>query len=179
MKKILNVKLQRNPLTHNPYDYNAHVVTVGNIGLSEIIDEMIKEDKEINKETAFKILNAFNSKAADLVISGYNVDTNLVTLSPTVNGSFYGGKFNHELSSVDISVKFGTELNKALINSNFQLVEVENTDNKESNEQTEQLLDSFNDNISTERRPGYSSSLLNPEREPACGMAFRRWLCNS
>jgi len=179
MKKILNVKLQRNPLSHNPTNYIAQVVTIGSVGLSEIIDEMIKENKDIDKETAFNLLNAFNRKAADLVISGYNVDTNLVTLSPTVNGSFYGGKFNHELSSVDISVKFGNELNKALLSSNFQVVEVENTDNKESNEQNEQLLDSFNDNISTERRPGYSSSLLNPEREPACGMAFRRWLCNS
>ena len=178
MKKILSVKLQRNP-THTTNDFNAQVITIGSVGLSEIIDEIIKEDNGIDRETALRILNAFNGKAADLVVSGYEVNTNLVTLSPTVNGSFYGGKFNHELSSVDVLVKFGEELNKALIDNAFQIIEIENTDIKESSEQTEQLLDSFNDNIATANRPGYSSSLLNPEREPACGIAFRRWLCNS
>ena len=179
MKKILNVRLQRNPLTLNPNEYDAHMVTIGYLGLQEIIDELIKEDKEIDKEQALKILNAFNHKTADLVSSGHNVNTNLVTLSPTVKGSFSSGKFNHELNSVDISNKCGYKLNNALTNNDLQISEVENADNKEVIEQSGQLLNSFDNNIKNEYKSEYSSSLLNPSREPACGMAFRRWLCNS
>lgn len=179
MKKILNVKLKRNPISPNPNDFNASVVTCGNIDLSDIIDKLVKDDQEINREMALKIINAFNRKTADLVLSGYNVNTNLVNLSPTVKGSFYGGHFKHELNSVDVSIHCGSELNSALLKNNFQIIESESEDTNVSSEQPEQRFNSTENDSKNEHKSEYKSSLLNPEREPACGMAFRRWLCNS
>jgi hypothetical protein len=114
MKKTLNAWLKKNLLTEDPKDYVASVQKKGSIGISEIVDELVSEGMEIKRETVIDIISRFNRKAADLVLSGYNVNTGLVYMRPVVKGVFYDKTWNPETNSVYIAINQGLDLRNAV-----------------------------------------------------------------
>ena len=78
MKRTLNAWLRKNMLTENPKDYTASVQSRGSIGITDIDDELVNEGMELKRETVVDIISRFNRKAAEMALSGYNVNTGLV-----------------------------------------------------------------------------------------------------
>lgn len=75
MKNVLKAWLKKNQLTPDPNDYTASVVSNGSVGVDQIIAEIVTDGIELKSETILNALNRFNSKAASMVLSGYNVNT--------------------------------------------------------------------------------------------------------
>lgn len=173
MKTFLKARFKKNPLTSDPGDYYAQVVLNSKLGISEIIDLLVKENKHIDRESAFELINLFNKKTVDLIVSGNQVNTGIVSLSPTIKGSFYNKKWNPAANRVDVNISQGFELSKALLETNIQIME-------EQGEITE-IIDQVQ-KISERQQNIENNQELNTIKsgaEPPCGMAFRQWLCNS
>lgn len=114
MKKTLNAWLKKNLLTEDPKDYVAIVQKKGSAGITEIVDELVNEGMEIKRETVVDIITRFNRKAADLVLSGYNVNTGLVYMRPVIKGVFYDKTWNAGVNSVYITINQGADLRNAV-----------------------------------------------------------------
>ena len=114
MKKTLKAWIRKNQLTDDPNDYMASVAVSGSIGVSDIVDELQKEGMEIKRETVIDIISRFNRKAADLVLSGYNVNTGLVYMRPVVKGVFYDKTWKPETNPVYIAINQGLDLRNAV-----------------------------------------------------------------
>ena len=174
MKSYLKAKLKKNFLTRDPNDYYAQVILNGKYGVSEILDELLKDNAEISKKAAIELINTFNSKVVELLVSGNQVNTGLVSLSPIIKGSFVKRNWNALVNRVDVGVSNGFELNKALIDTNIQIVEdqgevVENINQIQRLSEAESLTGNGEIHHST----------VKPAQEPPCGTAFRNWLCTS
>ena len=50
----------------------------GSLSITDLVADLQKEGMEIKAETAVDIITRFNRKAAERVLSGYNVNTGLV-----------------------------------------------------------------------------------------------------
>jgi len=174
MKKVLKAKLYKKKLAVDIYDYNAQVILNGNIGISEIVDELIVENSELNREVAIKLINSFNQKVAEKVVSGYQVNSGLVRLSPVIKGYFNNKKWSSVLNRIDISITPGYTLNNALSETCIELYDDKN-DTSEFIDPIEQSKKHIEENQKLED----NNTLHNTAYEPACGIAFRRWLCEA
>lgn len=114
MKKTLRAWIRKNQLTEDPNDYMASVVVNGSIGISAIVDELQNEGMEIKRETAIDIISRFNRKSADMVLSGYNVNTGLVYMRPVVKGVFYDKTWNPDTNPVYIAINQGLDIRNAV-----------------------------------------------------------------
>jgi len=175
MKKVLKAKLYKKKLAVDIYDYNAQVILNGNIGISEIVDELIAENNELNREAAIKLINSFNQKVADKVVSGYQVNSGLVRLSPIIKGYFNNKKWNPVSNSIDISITQGYTLNNALSETCIELYNDKN-DTFEFIDPIEQSKKHIENAHKLEDNNIHNN---NTAYEPACGIAFRRWLCEA
>lgn len=126
MKKILNVWLRKNQLTADPNDYMASVVVNGSIDVEAIVDELVKEGMEIKRETVVDIVTRYNRKAAELVLSGNNVNTGLVYMRPVVKGAFYDKTWNPETNSVYVAINQGMELRNAVAETTVEFLGIQN-----------------------------------------------------
>ena len=122
MKNVLKALLRKNQLTNDPTDYKAQVIVKGNMGMSEIVDELIKDGLTIDKETILDILSQYNRKSANLALSGYNVNNGLVNMRSFIKGSLYQGKWNPNANWVDVSVSHGPELYQAVARTNVEII---------------------------------------------------------
>lgn len=109
MKKTLNAWLKKNLLTEDPKDYAASVQSKGSAVLADIVNEMANEGMEIKRETVIDIISRFNRKAADLVLSGYNVNTGLVYMRPVVKGVFHDKIWTADANPVYIAINQGMD----------------------------------------------------------------------
>ena len=175
MKTVLKAKLKKSPLTRDPNESYAQVILNGKYGVSEIIDELLKSNKEISKETALELINSFNRKAIELVVTGNQVNTGLVSLSPIIKGSFINKIWNPTINRVDVNILPGFELNKALIDTNIQIIE-EQGEIVEIIDQSQRISEK---KVLIENNSDTNHLTLKSNPEPPCGMAFRKWLCNS
>ena len=178
MKNVLKVLLRKNQMAIEPNEYNAQVSITENVGIEFILDEMQKEGMKTNRETARDIISRFNLKSTELVVSGYEVNTGLVNMRPLIKGSIYGKIWNPKINWVDISIYMGRELYRAINKTTVEIIgeqgeTLENYDAVGKTNQLDENTFSFNRKIDT-RHP-----LLNTKEVPACGMAFREWLCKS
>jgi len=177
MKNILKIWLNKNQLTVDPIEYNAQVVIKGNVGTTDIVDELLKEGIEVDREALIDIINRFNRKSVDLVLSGYNVNTGLVNMRSTIKGSILDGKWNSNINWVNVGITPGNDLYQAVANTTVEILGEKDEKNEIFNHNNQRNL--------------YSESHLNNVRiddasiqhkivnEPACGIAFRRWLCKA
>ena len=178
MKNVLKALLMKNQLTNDPTDYKAQVIVKGNLGMSDIVDELIKEGLKIDKETVIDILSQYNQKSANLVLSGYNVNNGLVNMRSSIRGSLYQGKWNPNINWVDVSVSQGAELYQAVVQTNVEIIgeKDESLEIRHLSEQINQFTGSSQSKFQTTESIG---TRLKPTTEPACGMAFRNWLCKA
>ncbi|MEI6596314.1 MAG: DNA-binding domain-containing protein [Bacteroidota bacterium] len=175
MKTFISAQLKKNPLTKEPNDFYAQVILNGKYGVSEIIDELLKDNKEISKKNALELINSFNQKVVELLATGSQVNTNLLTLSPIIKGPFINKKWNPTLNKVDVNISYGYELSKALIDTKIQVIE-EQANASEIIDKSQRISEkkTISKNIIDS-----NNLTLKSNPEPPCGMAFRKWLCNS
>ena len=177
MKNVLKALLRKNQLTNDPTDYRAQVIVKGNMGMSDIVDELIKDGLKIDKETILDILTKYNRKSANLALSGYNVNNGLVNMRSFIKGSLYQGKWNSNSNWVDVSVSHGAELYQAVAQTNVEIIgeKDEPLEMRQLSEQSNQFTGSSQNKTHTETL----GNRIKSTNEPACGMAFRNWLCKA
>ncbi|MDR1866063.1 MAG: DUF4469 domain-containing protein [Bacteroidales bacterium] len=122
MKNILKVWLKKNELTPDPNDYTAVVSSAGSINKSGLIDAIMEEGAELERETIENAVTRYNRQAAKYSTSGWNVDTGLVYLRPTVTGALYGRKFDPEKNSVYISATQGLDIRRELAQTEVEIL---------------------------------------------------------
>lgn len=169
MEKTIQINLTKN-IRHsfNPTEYSAQVIIKGNLSLSDLVDDLLTDGLDINRETLLNILTQFNQKVSDRVLSGYVVNTGLLSFRPIVKGPYAANKYNP-----DVVVLHGENLRKAISQTTIKVINdprsSEESDTKEPDSDTEGTAEEQNSN----EYLGISSE------NPACGMAFRTWLFKS
>jgi len=178
MKNILKAWLRNNQLTIDPTDFNAQVVVKGNMGITDIVDELLKEDIQLTREKVLDIITRYNRKSADLVLSGYNVNNGLVNMRSSIKGPLVGGKWNPNVNWVDVSISHGKDLYEAVAETTVEILG-----------EKDEAIDSYNLSNQTiqfavtsptkARNIDSNVPQLKIKGEPACGIAFRTWLCKA
>jgi len=178
MKNVLKAWLRKTQLTIDPTEYNTQVVVRGNMGVTDIIDELLNEDAEINREAVLNIITRYNRKAADLALSGYNVNTGLVNMRSSIKGPLFGGKWNPNVNWVDVTLTQSEELYDAINDTTVEILG-----------EKDEIIESYHVSTPvTKITRNYQSKVRNVEEnepqlstvgEPACGIAFRTWLCKA
>jgi hypothetical protein len=121
----LNAWLRLNPLTADPTDYVAVPLSNGSLTVADIISDLIAEGMEIKTETALDIITRFNRKAAERVVSGYNVNTGLVYMRPVIKGTFFDKTWNPAENSVYVAMNQGRDLREALAGTTVEILGVQ------------------------------------------------------
>ncbi len=173
MKKTLRAWIRKNQLTEDPNDYMASAVVNGSIGINDIVDELQNEGMELKRETVIDIVSRFNRKAADLVLSGYNVNTGLVYMRPVIKGVFYDKTWNPELNSVYVAINQGLDLRNAVAETVVEILG-EQADPLEILSLTDTTTGKTDGTLTKGRNAELKGSYLKITGEnPDCGIAFR------
>jgi len=174
MEKILKAKLYKKQLLSDAFDYNAQVIFEGEIDIEGVVEELIKDNNDLNRESILDIISKFNQKTADMIFTGHTVNTGLVTINPAIKGPFNEKKWNPLFDRLEATITQGPDLEKAISETNVEL----NDENNELlglfNPEEERKIMNASKNLSKYQIPYHNTPV-----EPACGIAFRRWLCGS
>jgi len=122
MKNILKAWLRKNNLTPDPNDYTATVAGNGSVGIEDIVDDIIKDGIELKRDTILNIVSRFNDKAAELAVSGYNVNTGLVYMRPVIKGVFYNKTWDPKNHSLYVSITQGADLREAIAETSVEIL---------------------------------------------------------
>jgi hypothetical protein len=172
MEKVLKAWLKKNHLTPDPNDFTASAVSSGSVGVKNIIDELVNEGMELKRETVLDIITRFNRKAADLVLSGYNVNTGLVYMRSVIKGQFFGKTWNPELNSVYVSITQGLDLRQAVADTRVEILG-EQADLIELLSITDSTTGKTDGTLTRGRNVELKGSLLKVVGDhPACGISF-------
>jgi hypothetical protein len=177
MKNILKAWLRTDFKTKNANVYSARLITQGDIDCEGIIAGMYNDGLVTDYQQALDIINGFNRKAAEMVVSGYNVNTGLVKMSSEIKGLIYGKTWNPSINRVDVSIRNGVELSEVIRETTVEILsdQLESENVAELNEGVSHLLETAYGTSAINK-----SNYLNSEYDnPACGIAFRRWLCKA
>lgn len=173
MKRTLNAWLRKNMLTEDPKDYTASVQSRGSVGITDIIDELVNEGMEIKRETVVDIVSRFNRKAADMALSGYNVNTGLVYMRSIVKGPFYDKVWNPDLNSVYVTINQGLDLRIAVAETIVEIQGIQ-SDPLEISSLTDTTTGKTDGTLTKGRNAEMKGSYLRIIGEnPDCGVAFR------
>lgn len=173
MKKTLRAWIRKNQLTEDPNDYMASVAVSGSIGINTIVDELQKEGMEIKRETVIDIISRFNRKAADLVLSGYNVNTGLLYMRPVIKGVFYDKTWNAETNPVYIAINQGLDLRNAVAETVVEILGIQ-ADPLEIIIITDSTTGKTDGTLTPGRNAELKGSYLKIAGEnPDCGIAFK------
>ena len=175
MKNILKALLRKNYLTS---DYTAQVAFKGNKGLSDIVDELVKDGLTIDRETVIDIVMRFNRKSADMALSGYNVNNGLVTMRSFIKEPLNDGKWNPNINWVDVALSHGKDLYEAVAETTIQ-IQNDKDESIETYHLSEQTNQFTGKSLNTDCNSEDTRSMHKMAGEPACGIAFRRWLCKA
>lgn len=172
MKKILKAWLRKNQLTADPNDYMASVVVNGSVDVEAIVDELVREGMELKRETVVDIVTRYNRKAAELVLSGYNVNTGLVYMRPVIKGAFYDKTWNSETNSVYVSINQGIDLRNAVAETVVEILG-EQSDPLEILSLTDSTTGKTDGTLTKGRNAELKGSYLKIAGEHAdCGVSF-------
>ena len=177
MKNILKIWLKKDQLTFDPTEYNAQVDIKGNVNATDIVDELLKEGMAIDRDTMINIITRFNRKSADLVLSGYNVNTGLVNMRSSIKGALIEGKWNPNINWVNVAITHGNDLYQAVANTTVDILG-EKDDKPDTINSVNQIYQLSENQMNTVR---FEDASIHHKivSEPACGIAFRRWLCKA
>jgi hypothetical protein len=95
---------------------------MGKVNKSGLIDAIIEDGIELQRETIEDVVTRYNRKAAWFVVRGWNVDTGLVYLRAIITGIFRGKKFDPAKNSIYVSATQGVEIRKELSNTEVDLL---------------------------------------------------------
>lgn len=173
MKTVLKAWLRKNQLTEDPNDYTAQVSSSGSVGVQDVIDELLKEGAELKRETIVDVITRFNRKSADMVLSGYNVNTGLVYMRSIIKGAFYGKTWNPDVNSVYVSITQGMELRNAVAETTVEILG-EQADPLEIISLTDQTTGKTDGTLTKGRNAELKGSYLKIAGDnPSCGISFQ------
>jgi hypothetical protein len=118
----LNAWLRPNHLTEDKGDFIAVPQAAGSINVTDLVADLQQEGMEIKAETAVDIITRFNRKAAERVLSGYNVNTGLVYMRPVIKGVFRDKTWNPEIHSVYVAMNQGMDLRRAVAETTVEIL---------------------------------------------------------
>jgi hypothetical protein len=104
MKNVLKAWLIKTRLTKNSTELYAQVSNEGKVGVSEIVDEILKDGLDMNREVVLDIIKRFNQKSSEMVVTGHNVNTGLVKMRPLIKGSFFNHDWNPNINWIDVTL---------------------------------------------------------------------------
>ena len=172
MKNVLKAWLKKNQLTADPNDYIATVVTAGSVGVNDIIDEIINDGTELKRETILNIVTLFNNKAATMVLSGYNVNTGLVYMRPSIKGVFYSKTWDDEVNSVHIVIQQGADLRSEISSTSVEILGIQ-SDPLEIYSVTDQTTGATDGTLTKGRNAEIKGAYLKIAGDnDACGITF-------
>ena len=172
MKNVLKAWIKKNQLTSDPNDYTAVVVSSGSANVNDIIDEIISDGSEVKRETILNIVTRFNDKAASLVLAGYNVNTGLVYMRPSIKGAFYNKTWDPEVNSVHIVIQQGTNLRSEVASTEVEILG-EQSDPMEIYSVTDQTTGATDGTLTKGRNAEIKGSYLKIAGDNAdCGITF-------
>jgi len=113
-----------------------------------------------------------------MTLSGYHVNNGLVNLRSSVRGSFSQGKWNPNVNWVDVTLMHGKDLYDAVTETTVVLLgeKDEPLESYPLSNQINQFNESSQNKVHNINGIG---STLKISGEPACGIAFRQWLCKA
>lgn len=123
MQNILKGWLIDNTVTTD--DLNDKILqleSAGSANLDDIIDEMIKEDTGLRRETLIHSITLFNRVTTRLILSGYSVNTGLFRAVAKFNGIVEGGVWNKEKNSIYVAVTQDKMLREAIAQTAVQIL---------------------------------------------------------
>ncbi|MFT3751497.1 MAG: DNA-binding domain-containing protein [Paludibacter sp.] len=178
MQNILKGKLTRKADLKEA-GYNCiDVIMKGGLNMESIVDEMQKEGLIMDSETVLEVIKQFNIKVARKVLSGYKVDTGLVSLNPDIKGLIFNGEWNPSINKVEVSFSPGENLKNEISKTKVEIM-----DNDMINNKTKDTINAVRNGNNVQ---GSNPSLRVRDRYlhidndvPACGVAFRKWLCKA
>lgn len=112
METQLPYALFENKLTSDPNDYLAQTQTVGTVTEEELISEMVSRGSTLTRAEAMSFLEEFFLALKKSLIAGYNVNTGLFNIMPSILGVFNGidDTFDPARHSVRINITPGIKL---------------------------------------------------------------------
>ena len=134
---------------------------------------MVKEGVELKRETIVDVITRFNRKSADMVLSGYNVNTGLVYMRSIIKGAFYGKTWNPDVNSVYVSITQGMELRNAVAETTVEILG-EQADPLEIVSLTDQTTGKTDGTLTKGRNAVLKGSYLKIAGDnPSCGISFQ------
>ncbi len=125
MSNLLKAWLKNNHLTEDPNDFSATVSGMGSKNLDDIVDDIMKDGTENNRNTIKNIVTRFQEKAMQLVLSGHNVNTGMVYMRPVIKGAIYNKTWNPETNAVYVAINQGMQLRQAISDTSVQILGVQ------------------------------------------------------
>lgn len=171
IKKAVKVILKMNQLTSKTNLYNAQLQTNGNMGLDDIINEMLVEHPHLQTDMVATIIGAFNQTTVQLLQNGYTVNNGLTTIRPALTNSLNSKIWNLRTNSICLNFSEGLEVKDAMTQITVELEE-------EISESIEAPADTPREKLSkTELQ---SNAVTINQKENLAGIsAFRSWLMKS
>ena len=108
--------------TDNKEDKILVLESAGNLALSDVLDEMKKEDTGLRAETLKHAVDLFQRTVSELVLNGYSVNTGLFRAVPQFRGVIDGGIWNPERNSIYVSFNQDKDLREAIARTNVKIL---------------------------------------------------------
>ena len=108
--------------TDNKEDKILVLESAGNLTLSDVLDEMKKEDTGLRAETLKHAVDLFQRTVSELVLNGYSVNTGLFRAVPQFRGVIDGGVWNPERNSIYVSFNQDKDLLEAIARTGVKIL---------------------------------------------------------
>lgn len=177
MKNVLKASIITNNNAKKSSFSKVQPVINGFINSNDIINELLKDGMDINRQIIHDIVTLFNKTVAKKVVSGYIVDTGLIKLTAEIKNPVFDKNWNPYSNRINISIEYGDDLVQAINDTTVEIME-EEVDKINTN--AINIENTLADNlveVKVASEPDHYSNINNDN--PACGIAFRKWLCKS
>ena len=108
--------------TDNKEDKILVLESAGNLTLTDVLDEMEKEDTGLRAETLKHAVDLFQRTVSELVLNGYSVNTGLFRAVPQFRGVIDGGIWNPEKNSIYVSFNQDKDLREAIARTGVKIL---------------------------------------------------------
>ena len=123
MKHTLKGWLVDNTLTvDDKEDKILMLDSAGSLTMADIIEEMKREDTGLRTETLEHALKLFNRVTADLLLSGFAVNTGLFHAVPQFRGTIVNGAWDPERNSIYVSFTQDKDLREAIAETSVDIL---------------------------------------------------------
>lgn len=112
----LRYGLVENPLTSDPDDYMAVTLDNQTVDIDGIVERMVSRGSTVTKAEALGTLEEFKLAVCEIVKDGFNVNTELFSVYPTVAGVFNDASegFSSSKHSINLNLRAGRRLTEAV-----------------------------------------------------------------